>query len=90
MYYLFNFFSDTAVLSGSLTWARREDENRTTAQLLLSLSLLYSQFPMAREGDRVKVAGATLDFGDGVVLEDMMLPLEVQLCTCMYMYYKIM
>ena len=72
--------SDTAVLTGSLTWAKEDDENRTTARLFLSLTLALSQFPGASEGGRVYVTGALVDFGDGETSGDAPMPMEVYNC----------
>lgn len=72
------FHTDTAVLTGSLSWVKVDDENRTTARLLLTLTLSHSQFPEAAVGDRVYVNGAQVDFGDGENTGG--LPMELKVC----------
>jgi subtilisin-like proprotein convertase family protein len=68
---------DTAVLTGSLTWVKVDGESRTTARLLLTLTLSHSQYPEASEGDSVHVSGAQVEFGDGETGGDTLLPMQV-------------
>ena len=70
--------SDSAVLTGALTWVKLNGENRTTARFSLTLSLSHSQYPSAKVGDRVYVTGALVSYGDGETSGDNPLSMEVQ------------
>lgn len=66
------------MLTGSLTWVKADDENRTMARFLLTLTLSHSQFPEASEGEVVHVTGALVDFGDGETSGES--PLRMKAC----------
>ena len=70
-------FADSSVLTGSLTWGKIDNENRTTARFSLTLSLSRSQFPTAAVGKSVFIAGAVVEYGDGETTGDNPMKMEV-------------
>ena len=87
-----NCLLDAAVLTGSLTWVKVDNESRTTARLLLTLTLSRSQYPEVSEGDTVYVSGAQVEFGDGETGGDTPLPMQVcydKLAVCSELQIKL-
>ena len=86
------FAADSAVLTGSLTWVKVDDENRTTARFSLTLSLSLSQYPTtittpaAVVGERVPVPGAVVKYGDGDTTGEEPMIMEVQYTRVMTRY----
>lgn len=73
--------SDVAVLTGSLTWVKIDDENRTTAKFSLTLTLSRSQYREVGVGDSVDVRGALVEFGDGETSGDAPLTMEASFAS---------
>ena len=79
-------------MTGSLTWVKVDGESRTTARLLLTLTLSHSQYPEASEGDSVHVSGAQVEFGDGETGGDTPLPMQACCNDCLLdtaLYFKL-
>ena len=62
-------------------WKKETDDSRTTARLLLTLSLTSSLFPNASVGGMVYVRGGVVDFGDGVTYGEEGLEMEVRVMS---------